>query len=383
MSQEKLALTVEEVSYSWTNDEKTKFVLHHDGTGIVQGSVDPSRKSFSIEIDGKGISTYSRMKDAKEEAALLWAKGHRVPLSGSKSVIMSSSTSLKSDQAQYDTSLAREQEVIEQGLFTAEAFPYLHKEGECTPPRKRLKNLAQDIAKVKAVVLCAEYIRLQKCAPRRTNYFVRHTGVPTGKKNCKRYEEHLAMALWNLKNSWPRPDCSQFCLLDYQFPLKAPQSNQDPGEIDLLGITRDGRLMIIEMKVMQRNGSRGETPLAAMIQGLRYAAYVQANQDAIAREAEIYFNVMVAAEQPPIVLILAPEDWWCGWTELSSKTRSKAGPWEPTFVKLASEIEEQVGLNIECATLKVERKQLTFGGDGRSPLLERMPELKYLRLGSH
>ena len=120
-----------------------------------------------------------------------------------------------------------------------------------------------------------------------------------------------------------------------------------------------------------------------MIQGLRYAAYVQANQDAIAREAEIYFNVMVAAEQPPIVLILAPEDWWCGWTELSSKTRSKAGPWEPTFVKLASEIEEQVSLNIECATLKVERKQLTFGGDGRSPLLERMPELKYLRLGSH
>ena len=383
MSQNKRDLTVKEVSYSWTNEDKTEFVLHHDGTGIVLGFVGPDRKSFSIEINGKGKSTYRRMIDAKEAAALLWAKGYRVPFAGSKSVIMSSSASLESDQVQYDASLTREHGVIQQGLFTAEAFPHLHKEGECNPPRKRLENLAQDITKVKSVVLCEEYIRLQECAPRRTTYFVGHSGVPTGKKNCKRYEEHLAMALWNLRNSWPRPDCSQFCLLDYQFPLKAPKSNQDPGEIDLLGITRDGRLMIIEMKVMQRNGSRGETPLAAMIQGLRYAALVQANQDAIAREAKNRLNVAVTAEQPPVVQILAPEDWWCGWTELSSKTRSKAGSWEPKLVMLASEIEEQVGVNIEYATLKVERKQLTFGGDGQPPRLERIPELKYLRLGSH
>ncbi len=382
MSQNKRALTTKEVSYSWTNEDKTEFVLHHNGTGIVQGFVGPDRKSFSIEIDGKGRSAYRRMKDAKEAAALLWAKGHRVPFAGSKSVIMSPSPSVESDQVKYHPSLTKEHGVIQQCLFTAEEFPYLHKEGKCTPPRKRLKNLAQDIAKVKSVVLCAEYISLQKCAPRRTTYFVGHNGVPTGKKNCKRYEEHLTMALWNLKNSWPRPDCSQFCLLDYQFPFKAPQSNQDPGEIDLLGITRDGRLMIIEMKVMQRNGSRGETPLAAMIQGLRYAALVQANQDAIAREAENRFNVTVSAEQPPVVQILAPEDWWCGWTELSPKTRAKAGNWEPTLVKLASEIEGQVGVNIECATLKVERKQLTFGGDGQPPRLEHIPELKYLRLGS-
>ena len=383
MSQNKRTLTVKEVSYSWTDKDKTEFVLHHNGTGIVQGFVGQDRNSFSIEIDGKGRSTYRRMKDAKEAAALLWAKGQRVHFAGGRPVVKSSSVGGRTDQTHPEALLTREQSFLQQGSYTADAFPHLHNGGVKAPPKRKKTGLAEYIAEVKPEALCAEYMKLIECAPRRSVYFGEHTGVPSGTKKSNRYEEHLEMALWNLRGSWPPPEYGPFSLLDYQFPLQASRADKDIGEIDLLGLTENGRLMIIEMKVDQLTDSNNETPMAALMQGLRYAAIVQANQERIAKEAESHCNVSVATEDPPVVQILAPEAWWRSWMQPAASTRRALGNWELAFGGLASRIEKQVGVSIEWAALKVERKHLCFGGDGQPPRLKCVPRLRYLCLGAH
>ena len=186
------------------------------------------------------------------------------------------------------------------------------------------------------------------------------------------------MALWNLKKSWPRRDGDLFGFLDYQFPLRARSSDKGIGEVDLLGVTNQGRLIVIELKVKpDGDNNRGETPVSALIQALRYAAIVQANQGAIAEELKPH--VAVTAE-PPIVQVLAPHDWWRAWLNLRGSTRSAAGSWEVAFSKLAKDVEEQIDVPVECA--KVEAVRLSSGGDGQKPQLKSTPEFRYLRLGS-
>ncbi len=244
-------------------------------------------------------------------------------------------------------------------------------------------GLAKDISKVDRNALCEEYKKLRQCAPRRANvgksYFVdRHCGkVPSS----NRVEEHLAIALWRFKGCWPRPDGSRFRLLDYQFPLQAGQADKGIGEIDLLGVTDQGRLIVIELKVKPKGGNnRGATPVAALMQGLRYAAIVEANQTVIAREAKEQakrrFKVGIEiVEEPPVVQILAPKAWWRSWWELGAPTRRKAGSWEPEFSILTRDVEEQLGVAVECVALDDCCADLVYGSDRRTPQLVSAPAL--------
>ena len=79
----------------------------------------------------------------------------------------------------------------------------------------------------------------------------------------------MAIARSNMKGSWPCPDGGRFRLLDYQFPLKARQSDAGIGKVDLLGVTDRGRLTVIELKVKPPgDNARGESPVAALLPGL-------------------------------------------------------------------------------------------------------------------
>ena len=382
MSARKQELTSQDISYTWTNSSKTEFVLHCDGTGIVRGFVGPGRKSFSIEVDGQGTLAFRRMVDAKKMAATLWSKGHRVPFAGGRSVVISRPAFRARDEAQAQESLTEMRREVPPDTFAAEAFPYLHKDGEYAKRLSQPTDLVRNIKQVKRDELRDEYLKLIEYAPHRADrgkcYLVDgHTGIPSGTSDSNRFEDHLAMALWKLKRFWPRADGGQFYLLDYQFPLQARQSDRGIGKVDLVGLTKKRRFMVIELKVKPKGeNNRGKTPVAALLQGLRYAAIVQANQEVIAKEVESRFKITVA-EQPPIVQVLAPEDWWEGWIQFAGSTPTATG-----FGELAKDIEEQIGVTIECAALKVERQQLSFGGDDQPPRLARIPELRYLRLGA-
>ncbi len=383
MSTDNKALTSGDISYTWTDSVKTKFVLHFDGTGIVRGFVGLGRRSFSIEDPDKGILTFRRMVDAKARAAQLWPEGHRVSFSGGKPVVVSRPALVRERQARTQVSSTESGAFESEGTFLPRAFQYLHKDGEYAKRLGKTKDLVSHINRVKRDVLREEFMKLMNCAPHRSDrgkrYFVNgHDGIPSGTSVSNRYEEHLAIALWNLKQFWPRDDGSQFCLLDYQVPLQARQSDRGIGKVDLVGLTTEKRLMVIELKVNpEGTDNRGDTPAAALLQGLRYAAIVQANRKTIGEEIRDRCKITVS-DQPPIVQVLAPQDWWQGWMQLPDSTRNAAGWWEPAFTKLAREIEDLIGVTVECASLNIERRQLSFGGSGRPPRLGRTPELTYL-----
>ena len=231
----------------------------------------------------------------------------------------------------------------------------------------RTTGFAKDIAALDRNALHDEYEKLVHSAPRRSDknkaYFVEHAGKESA-ENSNRREEILAKALWKLNHSWPHPGGGGFRLLDYQFPLKAQQSDKGIGKVDLLGVTDQGRLMVIELKVKPDDGTRGETPMKALMEGLRYAAIVKANQDAIAKEAKVnewirkhlhelgICSKTEISEAPPLVQILAPKSWWEAWLNLGGPTRKAAGSWEPEFAQLLRDIEKKVCVAVECIALE-------------------------------
>ena len=135
--------------------------------------------------------------------------------------------------------------------------------------------------------------------------------------------------------------------------------------------------MVIELKVKPRGlKQRGDAPLLALMEGLRYAAIVETNRDAIAREAKDIFKVDIT-DEPPIVQILAPRTWWKGWFEIAGSTRTAAGDWEPAFARLAGDIEEgRIGVSIECMALEdIGDGDISYGADDRTPTLGHAPAL--------
>ena len=188
------------------------------------------------------------------------------------------------------------------------------------------------------------------------------------------------MAIWRLRDMrWPRPGGGWFQVLDYQCPLKDAHANQEVGKIDLLGITDCGRLVVCELKVARSNG-RGESPMAALMQGLRYAAVVDANNGAIGREAVDSLGVPAVSDQRPVVQILAPKKWWRGWFQLEDSTRQKAGPWERKFAALAADIESRLGVSIECLALDDLQKAKLYR-QPREPTLQTIPTVYAVRIG--
>ncbi|MEQ9813320.1 MAG: hypothetical protein RLO50_11105 [Azospirillaceae bacterium] len=233
------------------------------------------------------------------------------------------------------------------------------------------RGLEGAIASVDSDTLCAEYVALRESAPRRAqsgkSYFVGHTGIASGAGASNRLEEHFAIALVNLGRRWPRPDGGWFRLLDYQVPLKARQADTGIGKIDLLGVTEAGRLVVAELKVEGEGGGRSDAPPAALMEGLRYAAMIEADLDAVAAEAERRFGVKVV-RLPPIVQLLAPKAWWRRWLELPA-----AGDWGPPFTELAAAIAAKIGAPIECMGL--DDAEITYGVDEPAPRLDPIPNI--------
>lgn len=233
------------------------------------------------------------------------------------------------------------------------------------------RGLDKMIASVDPNALCAEYGALRARAPRRSlvgkKYFVGHSGVPSASGRSNRLEEHCAIALFNLDRRWPRSGGGWFRLLDYQVPLKARQSDAGIGKIDLVGVTDQGRLMIVELKVKNHSGGRSDAPPAALMEGLRYAAMVEADLGAIASEAESLIGAKVV-RKPPIVQVLAPKAWWRSWLELAP-----AGNWGPAFARLAEATNAKTGVTVECVAF--DDVEVTYGVDGQAPQIERVPAI--------
>lgn len=238
-------------------------------------------------------------------------------------------------------------------------------------------GLEDSIVSVDADELADEYRKLRKSAPRRSNpYFSRRRKGTTAERSPDtpriQWEPRYAIALWNLQYSWPRRGGGWHHLLDYQVPLKDIQANGKIGKIDLVGITDQGRFMVIELKC-PRSG-RGQSPAHALMEGLRYAAIVEANIHTLASSARKRFGCKTDAEAPPIVQVLGPISWWRAWLDSGLKKRA-VGNWDRAFAHLASAIEKRIGVTVECMATDTGIAEAADGLCRRTPSLGLPPTL--------
>ena len=78
------------------------------------------------------------------------------------------------------------------------------------------------------------------------------------------------------------PEGGSIELLDYQVPLKARRSDAGVGKIDIFGLNDSAIPVVIELKVLGKGTP--DTPLRALLEGLAYAAIVEANESAFRSE---------------------------------------------------------------------------------------------------
>jgi hypothetical protein len=226
--------------------------------------------------------------------------------------------------------------------------------------------------------LSREYVSFRDNSPSRTsigkNYFVDgHDGVTSANGSSNRREEHMAIALWDLQQNWNNPFGGYFKFFDYQFPLKAQQTDTGVGKIDLVGISDEGQFIITELKVDTETGNPGDTPNSALLQGLRYAAIVEANLKAIADEAKKKFGAVVK-RQMPIIQIVGTLKWW----QQHSFDLNRSNKMQDHFSVIVDRVENKIGVSIQC--LAFEYSSFEYGLDGKKPRIEPIPEFRAILL---
>jgi hypothetical protein len=155
-------------------------------------------------------------------------------------------------------------------------------------------------------------------------------------------------------------------LIGYQVPLKARRI--DPiGKIDLLGLLDDGRLCVIELK---SPGGCGDSPLRALIEGLSYAAVLEANRAAFDEELLARYPD-AAGNTSLMVVVLGPTSWWQAWED-----SKPAGSWKQPFNAICTALQARLGVTIACVALDgYDRSTLTLGLNRRAPTLRSIPAL--------
>ena len=233
---------------------------------------------------------------------------------------------------------------------------------------RRISTFADVAGQLDPYYLVAAYARARDSAPRRHDcnklYFVDHSGPTNRSKISNRREEHLALALWGesqtgdpmvLRNG------ATLEILDYQTPLKAQQSDEGVGKVDLFGLIDGCRSTVIELKVRPTTNNYGDTPLQAYLEALAYCALVEANASKIANEASTKFNRSID-DRPPGLVVMAPQDYWAGYVE-----HPRAGEWWPILSTLAMEIDKI--LSLETHFLGLRDTAFRVGTKGQDPQL--------------
>ena len=218
------------------------------------------------------------------------------------------------------------------------------------------------------------YEALRASAPQRhrfdRRYFVGHDGRPSSGAYTHRIEEHLAIALVNDKPNWSMPEGGSIELLDYQVPLKARRSDAGVGKIDIFGLTDGAIPVVIELTVLGKGTP--DTPLRALLEGLAYAAIVEANESAFRSEISGIARRTTTSGRPDL-LIVAPSDYWCYWS-----SKSAAGDWESACSDLTAEIAQKLSMDI--AQVSIGAPDLKLGLEGQRPRITNTLDLETIGL---
>lgn len=204
--------------------------------------------------------------------------------------------------------------------------------------------------------LAKAYLEQRECAPRRKQAYLSPTrkGVSSSGDYSNRFEERLAIGLF-LQGKLALPNSESLRLVDYQMPLKAVQADAGIGKVDLLGLYEDGTLAVVELKI----AGNSEDRRVALLEGLIYAAIVEANLERIATEIEAARDVHVARVRPRIVVVGSPLYWSAG----------NSIPPHHEFDALTVRVAQAVGIGIVSLCLDGAGERV-FGLSGCSPQLD-------------
>jgi hypothetical protein len=216
----------------------------------------------------------------------------------------------------------------------------------------QISNFCDFADSLDALKLKRLYMQLFKDAPKRGDrgkkYFVdEHDGVTSSGSFSNRGEEHLAVALFNATKNGKEfflNDSQKLSFLDYQFPLKARQDDKGIGKVDLFCSVGNTTPAVAELKVSGKS-NLGDTPLRALLEGLAYCALVEANADAIAKEAKVKFGINLKVGKPDL-LIMAPFNYWSGYLN-----KKAAGPWTVSIKTLADKIYDHIKVRVHFLSL--------------------------------
>jgi len=154
----------------------------------------------------------------------------------------------------------------------------------------------------------------------------------------------------------------EFLLLDYQFPLKAPQGDKGIGKVDLFGVAGNSKPSVIELKIHSANQGMADTPLRAFLEALAYCALVEANLTDIVQEAFDQFGCEFTQSRPTLV-VMATKEYWSAYLH-----HPKTGDWWPALRGLADQLEASFGL--ESLFLVLRDADFSMGLDGQKPQMQ-------------
>jgi len=204
---------------------------------------------------------------------------------------------------------------------------------------RRVSKINRRTVQFNADELKAGYLQLRSRAPSRTQgYLSSHrSGITSSGNSTNRTEEHLAIGLYQ-RGRLAFSNGERVELLDYQFPLKSKNADHGIGKIDLLGMTGDGTLVILELKTEDNLEDRR----IGLIEGLIYAAIVEANIHQIAKEITAERRVRVNCAPPKLFLVAPPKFW----------TNELGYPSLGDFLGLVSEVARGIPIDISLVSLR-------------------------------
>lgn len=231
-------------------------------------------------------------------------------------------------------------------------------------------SLAQDISNMDVETYLQAYRNLMAQAPKRPHgrpYLGGRTGYPDTEGATNRREEHFAIAMVNAQQGWTLPDGTALELLDYQVPLKARRADREIGKIDIFGLSEHGRPVVVELKVIGHSGGPSDPPPVALLEGLRYAAILEANLERIAEELRKSFGRQMVLERPDVV-ILGEADWWSRWLGANDAAKS-------ALDEKAQDLSQSLDLGIVFAS--VPNTTVHYGQRSRVPQFAELPHFDY------
>ena len=196
----------------------------------------------------------------------------------------------------------------------------------------RISYFVDEARTVDFVELEREYMALKATAPRRTSSYLERNRVSRATQSLTRSEERLAATLVTRGQPLMLPDQTLVTPIDFQVPLKAIQANSRVGKIDMLGVS--DRLVPTELKT---GGSR-DTPLAALLEVLSYAAILEANYDRIVYDCRKW-DLRPPYPRPGL-LVLADSSYWQYWDFTPAATG-----WRSALIEFMTGVAQTIGLS--------------------------------------